>query len=135
MLTTGLARLTGGLVLLRIQDKVMVRMSLLALTVTYLILFGVSDPLVAVVIACLAVWFASINFGAIFQIAARSVPPSSLGRLMGVVNTLANLGAILATLLLGWYKEANGSFSGGFGLLGLAGLVAFGLTFSRSWRR
>jgi len=67
--------------------------------------------------AVLAAWFASINFGAIFQLASRATSPDSMGGLVGFINFLANIGAVLFTLLFGWMKDAAGSFGWGFAVL------------------
>ena len=65
----------------------------------------------------MAAWFASINFGAIFQLASRATSPDSMGGLVGFINFLANIGAVLFTLLFGWMKDAAGSFGWSFAVL------------------
>jgi fucose permease len=74
--------------------------------------------------AVLAAWFASINFGAIFQLASRATSPDSMGGLVGFINFLANIGAVLFTLLFGWMKDAAGSFGWSFAVLAVLCLMA-----------
>jgi len=68
-------------------------------------------------LALLGAWFGSINFGALFQLASRLAAVESLGTLLGFVNFLGNLGAVLFTLLFGWSKDTLGSFGWGFAIL------------------
>lgn len=77
----------------------------------------VSQPGVVLGLALLTAWFAAINFGALFHLASRTASVASLGTLLGFVNSLGNLGAVLFTLLFGWSKDALGSFSWGFAVL------------------
>jgi nitrate/nitrite transporter NarK len=77
------------------------------------------------ILAILAAWFASINFGAIFHLASRATSPESVATLIGFVNFLANLGAIFFTLIFGWIKDTTGSFSWGFCVLASLCLSAF----------
>jgi nitrate/nitrite transporter NarK len=68
-------------------------------------------------LALLTAWFGAINFGALFHLASRTASAESLGTLLGFVNSLGNLGAVLFTLLLGWSKDTLGSFAWGFAVL------------------
>jgi nitrate/nitrite transporter NarK len=77
-------------------------------------------------LALLGAWFGSINFGALFQLASRSVAADSLGTLLGFVNLLGNLGAVAFTLMFGWSKDVVGSFAWGFAALAALAAVALG---------
>ncbi len=48
-----------------------------------------------------------------------------MGTLIGLVNMIANLGAVAFTLLFGWLKDTQGTFSGGFAALGALCLLSF----------
>jgi nitrate/nitrite transporter NarK len=74
--------------------------------------------------AFLAAWFSSVNFGALFHLASKTVRSESIATLFGFVNFLANLGAVLFTLVFGFTKDATGSLSWGFGLLSVAAFFA-----------
>ena len=117
MLVSGTGRLLGGILLSRFQPVFITRGSVFALFVIFLPLCFISSPWLVLGMAVLAAWFASINFGAIFQLASRATSPDSMGGLVGFINFLANIGAVLFTLLFGWMKDAAGSFGWGFAVL------------------
>jgi MFS family permease len=117
MLISGLGRLSGGFILFRLRPLAIAHGSLLLLVFLFAGLFGLQVPAVVLPLALLAAWFASINFGAFFQIASRAVAAESLGLFFGFINFLANLGAIGFTLAFGWMKDRFGTLSGGFGLM------------------
>ena len=73
----------------------------------------------------MAAWLSCINFGAFFHLASTVTTTESLASLLGFVNFLANLGAVLFTLLFGLLKDATGTFTWGFGILGILGTVAY----------
>ena len=52
-----------------------------------------------------------INFGALFHLAAWVTATDSYATLCGFINFLANLGAILFTLMFGLMKDTLGSFT------------------------
>ena len=64
-----------------------------------------------------------VSFGAIFQLASRATSPDSMGGLVGFINFLANIGAVLFTLLFGWMKDASGSFGWSFAVLAFLCLI------------
>ncbi|MDD2672606.1 MAG: MFS transporter [Syntrophales bacterium] len=125
MLTSGIGRLSGGFVLLKVSSFRVVAGSLAILSVLFLGLFLIRSPLPAICLALLASWFASINFGAIFHLAAKATLSDSYATLFGFINFLANLGAILFTLTFGMVKDATGSFTWGFLILALLSSAAF----------
>jgi MFS family permease len=117
MLVSGTGRLLGGIFLSRFQPVFITRGAVFALFVIFLPLCFISSPWLVLAMAVLAAWFASINFGAIFQLASRATSPDSMGGLVGFINFLANIGAVLFTLLFGWMKDAAGSFGWSFAVL------------------
>ncbi len=123
MTVSGLARFCGGLVLLRFTPLVIANGSILALFAIYLGMFVIHIPWVVLALALFAAWFTSVNFGALFHLAARATPSDSLATLFGFVNLLANLGAVLFTIMFGWCKDALGSFVWGFAVLSLLALA------------
>jgi fucose permease len=125
MLTSGIGRLSGGFLLLKSPPFRVVAGSLAVLSVLFLGLFFLRSPLSALGLALLASWFASINFGAIFQLAAKATASDSYATLFGFINFLANLGAVLFTLMFGMMKDAAGSFTWGFLVLALLAFTIF----------
>jgi nitrate/nitrite transporter NarK len=99
--------------------------SILILSGIFLLLFIVPYGGSVFGLALLAAWFASINFGAFFDLASRSVPSDSLGSLVGFINFLANLSAMLLAILFGWLKDTVGSFSWAFLILAVFGLTIY----------
>jgi nitrate/nitrite transporter NarK len=127
MLTSGVGRLSGGFLLMRSSPFKVVTGSLAILSALFLGLFLIHSPMLALGLALLASWFASINFGAIFHLAAKATASDSYATLFGFINFLANLGAILFTLIFGFIKDGTGSFTWGFFILALLALATFAL--------
>jgi len=128
MLTSGGGRLSGGFLLIKSSPFKVVTGSLAILSTLFLGLFLIHSPMLALGLALLASWFASINFGAIFHLAAKATASDSYATLFGFINFLANLGAILFTLMFGFMKDATGSFTWGFFILALMALATFALS-------
>ena len=131
MTISGLGRLCGGFILFR-------NGSIAILCLMFVGLFFIPTPLLLLLLALSAAWFASINFGALFLLASRATSPGSLGTLFGFINFLANLGAVLFTLMFGFAKDVTGSLSMGFGILALLCAGAFllgGATLDKAWPR
>jgi len=133
MLVSGVSRLCGGIVIFRVPPPAVAHGSLVGLAALCVALAATSTPGAVLALALLAAWFGSINFGALFQLASRSVAPDSLGTFLGFVNTIGNVGAVALTIMFGWSKDALGSFAWGFAALAvlavttlLAGLHALG---------
>jgi nitrate/nitrite transporter NarK len=129
MLVSGLSRLAGGFVIFRVSPLAVAHGSILVLCILFAGLASIPTPGAVLGLALLAAWFGSINFGALFQLASRSVAIDSLGTLLGFVNLLGNLGAVAFTLMFGWSKDALGSFVWGFAVLSVlaAGALPAGL--------
>jgi len=125
MLISGFGRLGGGFILLKIRPELIANGTILIVTFLCGSLFMLDQPSPVLVLSLLTALFASVNFGAFFHIASQATPPGSLATLFGFINLLANLGAILFTLMFGWVKDASGSFSYGFAVLTLLGFTAF----------
>jgi MFS family permease len=127
MLISGVGRLSGGVILLRLSPLLLANGSIGLLSVTFLGLTLVSLPATVLTLALLAAWFGSVNFGAFFHLASKVTAVDSLGTFIGFVNLLANLGAVLFTLMFGVIKDTTGSFAWGFGVLALLSLTAVSL--------
>lgn len=127
MFISGAGRISGGFILYKFTPMFMANTSVFVLFLLFLGLFSVSVPGVLLVLAFLAAWFSSINFGAFFQLASSAVKPESIATLIGFVNFLANLGAVLFTLAFGFAKDATGSLRWGFGLMMLLSFVALAI--------
>jgi MFS family permease len=119
MLVSGLGRLCGGFILLRVRPLRIANGSLLILSIVFLGLCLVRTPWMMALAALLAAWFASVNFGALFHMASRVTPAGSLASFFGFINLLANLGAVVFTLMFGWVKDTFGTLGIGFGILAL----------------
>lgn len=127
MLTSGVGRLFGGFILVRISPFKVVTGSLVILMALFLGLFLIRSHIPALGLALLASWFASINFGAIFHLAAKATASDSYATLFGFINFLANMGAVLFTLIFGFMKDTTGSFTWGFFILAVLAFATFAL--------
>jgi nitrate/nitrite transporter NarK len=125
MLISGLGRIAGGFVLLRLSPLWVANGSILVLSIASWGLFALPSPNLALLLALSAALLSCINFGAFFHLASTVTDTDSLATLLGFVNFLANVGAILFTMLLGFSKDTTGTLTWGFGLLGMLGLAAF----------
>jgi fucose permease len=125
LLISGIGRFLGGLFLLRITPLLVANGSILILALIFIGLFAAHGPGFLLPLSLLAALFSSINFGALFHLASAAVEPDSIATTIGFVNFLANLGAVLFTLLFGFSKDATGSFALGFGVLAILALCAF----------
>jgi nitrate/nitrite transporter NarK len=114
MLVSGIGRLSGGVILFRFPAAFIANGSIVALCAFFLLLLFIRQALPVLVLTLCAGWFASINFGALFHLISRSSPQGSMGTLLGLVNMLANLGAVAFTFMFGWMKDHQGSFTSGF---------------------
>ena len=124
MLISGIGRLAGGFILYRIQPAAIANGSILMLLILFTGLFLIQTPGIVLLLAVMTALFAAINFGSIFHIVSGATRPESLGLLFGLVNLIANLGAVAFTLTFGWAKDTFGSLSGGFGILAAMSLLA-----------
>jgi MFS transporter, NNP family, nitrate/nitrite transporter len=124
MFISGIGRLAGGFILYRIEPAMIANGSIAMLTVLFTGLFFISSPGIVLLLAVTAALFAAVNFGSIFHIASGATRSESLGLLFGLVNLIANLGAVAFTLTFGWAKDTFGSLSGGFGVLAVLSLTA-----------
>jgi predicted MFS family arabinose efflux permease len=124
MLISGLARLSGGIVLLKFSPVLIANGSISILCILFLSLFAISAPGLVLSLAILAAWFSSVNFGAFFHLASRSTSSDSLGTFLGFMNLLATMGAVVFTVMFGWMKDHVGSFSWGFLVLAALSLLA-----------
>jgi len=127
LLVSGLGRIGGGAILARVRASTLANGSIALLAVLYFSLFLASPAWLVLTLALTASWFASITFGAFFQIAGKGVEARSLGSLFGFVNLVANLGAILFTLAFGLFKDHAGSFAWGFALMSAMAALALAL--------
>ena len=127
MFISAVGRVLGGMALTRFSSRHIAVGSMLVLCLLYLCLwFGPSAAFV-IALGGMAAWFASFNFGAIFQLASQIVPSHSIGTLFGFINFIANVGAFFFTFLFGWFKDKTGSFAWAFGVLVLFCFSSFWL--------
>lgn len=125
MLVGGLGRLAGGFIIFRVPALRIVNSSIVVIAILFWGLYAIQVPLVTLVLALAAVWFASLNFGALFELVSRTVNSASVATAFGFVNFLANLGAVLFTLIFGLAKDYTGTFFGGFLIMAIAAATAY----------
>lgn len=125
MLISGIGRMTGGFVLLRIAPLFVANASILILAFIFSGLFLAGAPEFLLPLSLLAAFFSCINFGAFFHLASTVIEAESLATLIGFINFLANLGAVLFTLLFGFSKDTTGTFAWGFGVLAILAAGSF----------
>jgi hypothetical protein len=125
MLVSGLGRLAGGFIILRAPALKIVNGSIVVIAILFWALYAIQFPVVTLVLALTAVWFASLNFGALFELVSRTVNSASVATAFGFVNFLANLGAVLFTLIFGLAKDVTGTFFGGFLIMAIAAATAY----------
>ena len=125
MLVSGLGRLAGGFIILKTPALKIVNSSIVVIAVLFLGLYAIQIPVFTLVLALAAVWFASLNFGALFELVSRTVNSASVATAFGFVNFLANLGAVIFTLIFGLAKDLTGTFFGGFLIMALAAATAY----------
>ena len=124
MLVAGLARFAGGALLMRLPSIRVIWLSMVLLGAAYVALFMWPAPMVVMAVGIMAMCCATANFAAIFQVASHAVERSAMGSMIGLINFVANLGAIGITMACGWFKEETGSFSGAFVYIGLSAVAA-----------
>ena len=127
MLISGIGRTSGGLILYRFSSLSTANTSIAILAFLFLLLFIIPVPSVLLVLALLAAYFSSMNFGAVFHLTSTVAEPEYLATLIGFVNSLANVGAMLFILAFGFSKDITGSFKWGFGLMMLLSLLALAI--------
>jgi NNP family nitrate/nitrite transporter-like MFS transporter len=125
MLFGGLGRLAGGFMVLRFSTLGIVNGSMVVIAILFGSLYFIQIPMVTLVLSLTAVWIASLNFGALFELVSRTVNSASLASAFGFVNFLANLGAVIFTLIFGLAKDYTGSFFGGFLFMALAAGLSY----------
>jgi len=98
-----------------------------SLLLLFALLSGVHRPLPMLVLALAAAWVACVNFGSLFHLAASAVNAQALGSFFGFVNFIANLGAVLFTLVFGLAKDLTGAFHWGFAAMAICAALAIAL--------
>ncbi|MBN2515150.1 MAG: MFS transporter [Deltaproteobacteria bacterium] len=134
MLVSGIGRLSGGVILFRFRPLLIVNTSIVILFAVFLGIFVTPSPVLVLTLALLAAWFASVNFGALFHVASQITPPESYATMFGFINFLANMGAMVFTVMFGLMKDSTGTFTWGFAVLAFLCLSAY-LTGRISFRK
>ena len=124
MLVSGSSRLAGAALLRRMRPDLIANCSLALNALLFAWLFFASQPWAVLALCLLTTFFASVNFGALFQIATQAGPRSSMATFLGFVNLLANLGGLINTMIFGWFKDQLGTFGAGFVPLAVFCLLA-----------
>ena len=123
---TAPANFLGGYISDRLRRPLLViGASQAMLALTTLLFVQVTQPALLVAVIVVNGLFVQLYFGPIFDVPTRVLGPRSTGLTSGFGNLFANLGGVTFTYILGAFKDATGSFSGGLYLL--AGLCLAGL--------
>lgn len=125
MAASGISRAAGGFILAKLAPRRAALGSMLVVAALYLGLFAAPPAALTVLLLLLSVIAISANFAAIFQLAYQHSPASWLGGTLGLVNMVANLGAIFLTILMGWVKDSSGEFTTAFGVMSLLAVGVF----------
>jgi nitrate/nitrite transporter NarK len=125
MLVSGIGRLSGGVILFRFRPLLIVNASIIILFAVFLGIFVIPSPGLVLTLTLLAAWFASINFGALFHVASQITPPESYATMFGFINFLANMGAMVFTVMFGLIKDSVGTFTWGFAVMAFLCLSAY----------
>ena len=110
---------------MRLAPLLVANASILLLALIFSGLFLAGGPGFLLPLALLAAFFSCVNFGALFHLAATVIEAESLATLFGFINFLANVGAVLFTLLFGFSKDLTGTFAWGFGVLAVLAAGSF----------
>ena len=124
MLTGGLSRVAGGFVLYRISARMIANGTMGLMTALFIVLFWTKNFEPVLILALLAIWVAGFNYAALYQTACYAVEAESVATILGLVNFLANLGAIAFTMFFGLAKDITGSLSWGFVVMAICGIAA-----------
>jgi len=124
MLISGIGRISGGFVLFKFRPLLIVHASILILFALFLGIFLIPFPVSVLIMVLVAAWFASINFGALFHVAAQITPSHSYATMFGFINFLANMGAMIFTMMFGFFKDYTGTFTWGFAVLACCCMAA-----------
>jgi len=78
---------------------------------------------------CLSIPGPSVALAPFWAIPSETLPRSTRGAVMGLVNACGNLGGFVGPAVVGWLKTKSGSLELPFDGLGLGILIAAGLAF------
>jgi MFS family permease len=78
---------------------------------------------------CLSIPGPSVALAPFWTIASETLPSSTRGAVMGLVNACGNLGGFAGPFIAGWLYEASGNLNLSFDALGVGILAAAALTF------
>ena len=78
---------------------------------------------------CLSIPGPSVALAPLWTIASETLPTSTRGAVMGLINACGNLGGFVGPFIAGWLSEASGNLNLSFDVLGAGILIAASLTF------
>lgn len=94
------------------------------LTVGFIVLSFAHDRIVLWVLIVVIGWFVVLHRPALFALVPELYGEESAGIGIGLHNTIANLGAIILTFLMGLLRDLTGSFEIGWLILGILSAVS-----------
>lgn len=128
------SRSSSGSILAWVSKRTAILGVILALAILYIGLAFSGPPWLALGIGALLAAVSGLNYGSLFSLGGKVMPPEYMATALGFMNMVANLGNVGLTLILGYAKEFTGSFHIGLAAAGLSAflaLVLFGKTISR----
>jgi len=114
----------GGFFSDRLGEKLVMLTSFLALGVTVILFVGVKAFLVLYVSAFVLGWFINFVRSPSFTILTRLYGTRMAGKVSGIQNTFASMGALTLPLILGYVRDATLSYQAG--LISLSALFFIG---------
>lgn len=115
----------GGFVSDRIGEKSVLTASFVALGVGAFLFRGVSEGTLMYLLILVLGWFINFVRSPSFAILPKLYGVERAGKVSGMQNTFASIGALVLPLLLGYIRDATASYSAGWTILSLL-LVSVG---------
>ena len=86
-------------------------------------------PLLSFSLISVAVAAVYASLGPFWALPTETLPPKVVATAMGLINAIGNLGGYFGPVVVGHYLKQSGGFVYGFGSLGIALVIAAGMSF------
>lgn len=98
--------------------------------VSFLAALGVQQfPWVSFALLSVAVGAVYASLGPFWSLPTETLPHKSVATALGLINAIGNLGGYFGPAVVGYFLKRSGGFVYGFGLLGVALIIAAGMGF------
>ena len=87
------------------------------------------SPFLSFSLISLAVAAVYASLGPFWALPTETLPPKVVATAMGLINAIGNLGGYFGPVVVGHYLKQSGGFVYGFGSLGIALVIAAGMSF------